>query len=145
MSYEGSAGIDKIKAGRGLSNAILMIQVPHDGDTGVSPWMAGGGTTLRGVPEKNSIAPFVLSTDRNGKTINQQNKRGTYAVMADGSVRFIDQNVSDEVFQAMCTIGKVTPKDFDLDKNPNTPLIAAPGGQGEGQRQTRRQGQAATD
>ncbi len=118
FSYDESATMAEIGAGRGAANTILMIQVPHDGVTGVSPWIAGGGATLRGVPEKNSIAPFVAA--------NHDKKRGTYAMMADGSVRFIDQNVSDDVFKAMCTIAGPAPPDFDLNKDPNTPLIPAP-------------------
>ena len=41
LSYDGSATLDEIRQGRGLANTILMIQVPHDGPTGVSPWIAG--------------------------------------------------------------------------------------------------------
>ena len=132
LSYDGSASLDEIRAGRGVSNTILMIQVPHDGVTGVSPWIAGGGATLRGVPETNSIAPFVLSTDRNKNTIVHSNdggktkQRGTFVLMTDGSVRFIDQSISDEVFQAMCTVGGPTPKNFDLNQNPKTLLVPPP-------------------
>jgi hypothetical protein len=72
--------------------------------TGVSPWIAGGGSTLRGVPDTKSIDPFVLSTDKNGQPIAYQGRRGTYAVMTDGSVRFIDKSISDEAFKAMCTV-----------------------------------------
>ena len=31
-------------------------------------------------------------------------KKGTIAIMADGSVRFIADNIPDDVFKAMCTI-----------------------------------------
>ena len=48
---------NEIRKGRGLSNTMVMVQIPHDGPGGVAPWIAGGGATLRGVPEKNSIAP----------------------------------------------------------------------------------------
>jgi uncharacterized protein (TIGR03067 family) len=132
LSYDGSASLDEIRAGRGLSNTILMIQVPHDGVTGVSPWIAGGGATLRGVPETNSIAPFVLSTDRNKNTIvhatdgGRTKQRGTFVLMTDGSVRFIDQSIDDDVFKAMCTVGGATPKGFDLNKNPKTLLVPPP-------------------
>jgi uncharacterized protein (TIGR03067 family) len=126
LSYEGSASMDNVRQGRGLANTMLMIQIPHDGITGVSPWIAGGGATLRGVPEKNSIAPFVLTTDRDKKTINHDGKRGTFVLMADGSVRFVDQNVKDEVFKAMATIGGPAPEDFNLDKNEHTPLLPPP-------------------
>ncbi len=127
LSYDESASLEEIRKGRGIANTILMIQVPYDGITGVSPWIAGGGATLRGVPETNPMGPFLLSTDRDGKTINHQGKRGTYVLMVDGSVRFIDQNIDPEVFKAMCTIGGPGPKNLELDKTPGTPLIPSPG------------------
>lgn len=127
LGYDGSASLDEVRQGRGVSNTILMIQVPHDRITGVSPWIAGGGATLRGVPEKNSIAPFILSKDRNGKTIQHNNKLGTFALMADGSVRFIDQNIPDEVFKAMCTYASPEPEGFEAQKEENAPLVPAQG------------------
>jgi hypothetical protein len=77
----------------GASNTVMMIQVPP---TYQRPWLAGGGSTVQGVPESRSIQPFV-STQHNGK-------RGTYLLMADGSVRFVTENIADEVFKALCTI-----------------------------------------
>ena len=126
FGYEESAAMHELLSGRGLSNTIVMIQIPHDGITGVNPWMAGGGATLRGVPEKNSIQPFVLSKDRHGNVIRHKNKNGTFALMADGSVRFIDENVPDEVFKAMCTIQSPNPQGFNPDTDPNTPLVPLP-------------------
>ena len=82
------------------------------------------GTNAPEVP--NSIAPFVLSKDRQGNPIQYQGRRGTYAAMADGSVRFIDQNVADDVFKAMCTVSGPTPSNFNLDKIENTPLVPPP-------------------
>ena len=49
-------------------------------------------------------------------------KKGTIAIMADGSVRFIPDNIPDAVFKAMCTI-KGGEK-VDLDKY--TTLIPPP-------------------
>jgi hypothetical protein len=126
FSYDGSASLDEIQKGRGLSNTIAIIQIPHDGVTGVSPWIAGGGATLRGVPEKNSIAPFILSRDKNDKPIEHQGKRGTFVMMADGSVRFVDQTVSDDVFKAMATVQGPAPANFNPGTNPSTPLVPAP-------------------
>ena len=126
LGYDGSASLEEVQQGRGVSSTILMIQVPHDGITGVSPWMAGGGATLRGVPEKNSIAPFVLSKDRNDKPIEHQGKRGTFVLMTDGSVRFVDQTIADDVFKAMCTINGPAPEGFNVDRNAATPLVPAP-------------------
>jgi hypothetical protein len=93
--------------GRGLANTVLMIRVPYDGNSGVTPWMAGGGSTVRSVPEKNSLEPF-LSTDPDGQ-------RGTYALMADGTVRYLKKGMSPEVFKAICTVDGPTPNNFFMD------------------------------
>jgi hypothetical protein len=77
----------------GLSNTVYLIQVPP---THQRPWIAGGGATVTGVPDTRSVQPFV-STQANGK-------RGTYVLMADGSVRFIKEDIADDVFKALCTI-----------------------------------------
>jgi len=77
----------------GASNTILLAQASP---LVKRPWMAGGGSTAVGVPEKNSIKPFV-SVQANGK-------KGTMVVMADGAVRFISETCSDEVFKALSTI-----------------------------------------
>ncbi|MCI0458440.1 MAG: DUF1559 domain-containing protein [Gemmataceae bacterium] len=77
----------------GLSNTILAAQVPP---TFKRPWMASGGSTVQGVPETHSVQPFV-STQQNGK-------KGTLVIMADGAVRFVSENISDDVFKALVTI-----------------------------------------
>ncbi len=76
----------------GLENTIVMLQIPP---AYKSPWIAGGGSTVRGVPETKSIQPFV--------SLQPDGKKGTVALMADGSVRFISESIDDKVFQAMCT------------------------------------------
>jgi len=115
-----------VRAGHGQSSTVLMMQVPYDGPAGVTPWIAGGGATLRGVPEKDSIEPFVLGRDRDGKPMLHNGKRGAFALMTDGSVRFIDQGVSDEVFKAMCTVKGPVPVDFELSLQANTLVVNAP-------------------
>jgi hypothetical protein len=91
FGYDRITKVDDVKDG--LANTIVAIQVPP---TFNSPWLAGGGSTVRGVPEKDSIKPFVCVT-YNGK-------RGTFAVMGDGKVRFLPETTSDADFQALCTI-----------------------------------------
>jgi hypothetical protein len=91
FGYNRETKISDIKDG--LSNTIYMIQVPP---TLQRPWIAGGGATIQGVPETKSIAPFVYQ-QANGK-------KGTYALMADGSVRFIADTIPDDVFKSMVTI-----------------------------------------
>ncbi len=75
----------------GLSNTIFLIETPP---TFPRPWIAGGGATVQGVPEKNSIAPFVY---------NHGDKQGTYALMCDGSVRWLSADTPDKLFQALVT------------------------------------------
>ncbi len=78
----------------GLSNTIVAVQVPPDHK---SPWIAGGGSTVRGVSEDlDCVRPFVCT--------KYQGKDGTFAIMADGKVRFIPANIAPKTFQAMCTI-----------------------------------------
>ena len=69
------------------------------------------------------MAPFVTNVvGSDGK-----DRRGTQAVMADGSVRFIDAKVSDDVFKAMATANLPLPPDFDIDGPDSlTPLVTAP-------------------
>ncbi len=75
------------------SRTILMIQVPPSFH---SPWIAGGGSTIRGVPQTKSIQPFL--------TLNEDRQRGTTVLMADGSVRWVSEKISDDVFKAMCRV-----------------------------------------
>jgi hypothetical protein len=77
--------------GDGAANTIFMIQVPPNVQR---PWIRGGGSTAQGVPATGSIKPFVSSVG---------GRKGTYAVMADGSVRFISDSIDDAVFQALVT------------------------------------------
>jgi len=96
FGYDRMTSLEEIKKNRGLSITAVMVQVPYNGAAGVTPWMAGGGSTLRGVPEKDSVKPFVSTTN--------DGKRGTMLLMADGSVRFVAEDVKDDVFKALCTI-----------------------------------------
>ena len=130
FSYDGAASVTEIMAGRGTSNTVMMIQVPHDRGAGVTPWIAGGGATVRGVPEKNSVEPFSLGKDRSGKSIGEKGTKGTFVLMADGTVRFVGQDVSDEVFKAMCTIEGPAPEKFNL-KSDRTCYPAPDGRSGE--------------
>jgi hypothetical protein len=119
FGYDRSATLAEIQKGRGTGNTIMMMQIPYDGATGVSPWIAGGGATVRGVPEKNSLAPFVLTKDKDGKAIAQKGKAGTHVILADGSVKFLAADTPDEVVKALCAINAPAPKgDFFADETP---------------------------
>jgi hypothetical protein len=91
FGYDRKTSVEDITDG--LSNTMYMIQVPP---THQRPWIAGGGATITGIPDTNSVKPFV-ATQANGQ-------RGTYALMADGSVRFISESIADDVLKAMATI-----------------------------------------
>jgi hypothetical protein len=106
---------------RGTSRTAVMIQVPP---TYGSPWMAGGGSTVRGIPETGNIKPFVSVKLPNGD-------QGTYVLMADGSVRWVSSKISPQAFKALCTIKggasimddewKPVPKGNELEAQPKPP------------------------
>jgi hypothetical protein len=96
----------------GLSNTILLLMVPHEQS---GPWAAGGGSTVRGVSEDaDCVRPFVCAEYRG--------KRGTFAIMADGRVRFILETIPPDVFRALCTIAG-NDKVNDLERH--APLVEA--------------------
>jgi hypothetical protein len=88
----------------GMAATIMAAQVPP---AYKSPWIAGGGSTIRGVPETESVKPFL--------TQQADGKRGALVMMADGSVRFISEKVSDDVFKTLCTV-KGNKKALKLDQ-----------------------------
>jgi len=90
----------------GTSNTIYLIQAAP----GVArPWIVGGGSTLVGINDGpgDPMAPFNHRT--------KDGTRGTYVLMADGSVRFLKEGTDPAVFRAMVTRagGEAIP---DLDK-----------------------------
>jgi predicted Zn finger-like uncharacterized protein len=97
----------------GQANTVMMIMVPP---TYPRPWIAGGGATVQGVPESGSVQPFLAQ---------HGGKRGTYVLMADGTVRFVSDTISDDVFKALCTIkgGEEIP-----DLNKQAPKVDPPKG-----------------
>jgi uncharacterized protein (TIGR03067 family) len=88
----------------GKANTILLLMVPNEPQ---APWLAGGGSTVRGVSEESdAVQPFVCTTyvgkpDRKTKF---DGKAGTLAIMCDGKVRFIPADIDPNVFRALCTI-----------------------------------------
>ena len=92
FGYDRETKPEEIKDG--LAETILLLQVPADHK---SPWMAGGGSTVRGVSEDLDCVQSFVCTEYQGK-------RGTFAIMADGKVRFISAAIDPKTFQAMCTI-----------------------------------------
>ena len=76
----------------GADKTILMIQVRSNI---ARPWIRGGGATVQAVSPTKSFEPF---------TVMQANKDfGAYAIMCDGTVRFIKTGIPDELFKAMVT------------------------------------------
>jgi len=119
FGYNRAASLAQIaKARNGLSNTAVMIQVPQNNPAGMTPWLAGGGSTLRGIPETKSIEPYVG---------NYGGKQGAYVVMADGSVRFVSKDISDDVFKAMCTVNGKAPDNFAASVDKFAEKVPGPG------------------
>jgi hypothetical protein len=96
LGYERETSLTALNR-RGAGNTAIMVQVPADQ---ASPWMAGGGSTVRGIPEARSIQPFVVP-----------HLKGTHVLMSDGSVRFVKETISDDVFKSLAPVnGPVLPK-----------------------------------
>ncbi len=81
FGYERETKPEEIKDG--LDKTIALLQIP----AGKTPWLAGGGATVRGVPEGPDAAARFACADYQGK-------HGTFAVMGDGKVRFIPWGTS---------------------------------------------------
>jgi uncharacterized protein (TIGR03067 family) len=77
----------------GLSNTIYMMQVPPGLQR---PWIAGGGATIVGIDDTGD--PFQEFVTR-----APDGKRGAYALMGDGSVRWIKEGIDPTTFRALVT------------------------------------------
>lgn len=94
FGYSRSTKLEEIKDGP--ENTIALLQVPGDHNT---PWLAGGGSTVRGISEEpDALAHFGGAVDP------KTNQKGAYAIMADGKVRFIPENIDLAIFRGLCTI-----------------------------------------
>jgi hypothetical protein len=104
----------------GLEQTIVALQVPS---TSAMPWIAGGGGTLRGISrESDALEPFVC--------LEYEGKTGTFAIMADGQVRFVPATLDPKLFRALCTIAgddKVSRSELDR----NCPVVPPPEGEAE--------------
>lgn len=79
----------------GLSNTIYIMQVkPGIG----RPWIAGGGATLMGMDDRSGHPMDDFASHHPG-----QSKPGAYAVMGDGSVRYVPSDIKKEVVLGMAT------------------------------------------
>ncbi len=94
FGYDRETKAEDVKKG-----TIVLLQIP----AGKTPWMGGGGATVRGVSEgADALQPFVGA--------EYQGRHGTFAVMGDFTVRFIPENTDPARFVTMCTLaggGKV--------------------------------------
>jgi hypothetical protein len=90
FGYERETAVSAVTDG--LDKTIFMIQV----DPNIArPWIRGGGATVQGVTETDCFKPF---------RVRQANlDYGAYAIMCDGSIRFIKTDIPDAVFKAMVT------------------------------------------
>jgi hypothetical protein len=95
----------------GLDKTIYLMQTAP----GLSqPWLAGGGATVRGLNEADPLDGFRHSFG------TPDGKPGTFALMANGDIRFIPADIDKKVLLAMATRAGGEPLD-DLDRH--APLV----------------------
>jgi hypothetical protein len=78
----------------GLDKTIYLMQTPPGLQ---QPWLAGGGATIRGLDEDDPMRGFRHTFGTPG------GKEGTFALMGDGSVRFIPGDIKKDKLLAMAT------------------------------------------
>ena len=76
----------------GTSNTMMVSEASQD----LGPWAAGGKSTLRSLTKK----PYINGPDGLGGVA----KGGMNVLFADGSVRFISENINPTVLEALMTI-----------------------------------------
>jgi len=91
----------------GTSNTIMVL----GGGEIASPWIMGGGATIRGARE-----PYFDRITGFGS----KGTSGVTVVMADGSVRTISSNISPAVFRALCTMHGAETVDLNTVAPPST-------------------------
>jgi hypothetical protein len=90
--YDWGSKVDEVADG--LPHTIYLMQTPP----GLSqPWMAGGGATVRGLNPADPMRGFVHMFG------TPDGKPGTFALMGDGSVRFIPADIKPDLLLAMAT------------------------------------------
>ena len=89
---------------KGLAYTILMIET--ESETG--PWSAGGPPTVRGLDPNGP--PYLGS----GRQFGGNHRGGGFALFADLSVQFVNETITAETFEGMCTItgGERVSEDF---------------------------------
>jgi prepilin-type processing-associated H-X9-DG protein len=90
FGYNRQIGIRDITDG--TSNTMMVIDVSKN----MGPWGAGGPSTIRALTK----APYINGPDGLGGT----HRGGGMVLFADGSVRFISEEVDDEVMEGISTI-----------------------------------------
>ena len=91
----------------GTSNTIMVL----GGGELASPWIMGGGATVRGARE-----PYFDKVTGFGS----KGTSGVTVLMADGSVRVVSSNINPAVFRAICTIHGGEKIDLATDAPPST-------------------------
>jgi hypothetical protein len=109
VGYDWGSTIEEITDG--LDKTIYLMQTAP----GLSqPWLAGGGATVRGLNENDPLDGFRHTFG------TPDGKPGTFALMANGDIRFIPADIDKKILLAMATRAGGEPLN-DLDRH--APLV----------------------
>jgi hypothetical protein len=104
FGYRGGTRTDQVKDG--LATTSMIIETASQN----GPWRAAGVSTMRGLD--GSRQPYLGI----GRQFGGLHKNGVFVAFADGSVRFVSDEINPKVFEAMSTIagGEQTASDSNI-------------------------------
>jgi prepilin-type processing-associated H-X9-DG protein len=94
-AYESQTDQDDVIDGK-TQTLMLCESMSHTGC-----WLACGSATLREIDPQDT--PYLSASDFN-RPYGSSHTGGAQALLADGSVRFFNEDINPQVFKALCTI-----------------------------------------
>jgi hypothetical protein len=94
----GVFGYDRVTTQADVKDGLANTMIVAETSNATGSWLQGGPATVRGLDPANMpyLGPY--------RQFGGLHKGGVWVAMADGSVRFIDESIAPEVFEALATM-----------------------------------------